>query len=85
MDASVLMLFPNQLFHQDFLIKDVSTIFLLEKPHFFSRFAFHKQKILLHRASMKAYEKSLQDDDYTVVYRNHELCKIGFYIIEIFF
>lgn len=77
MDASVLVLFPHQLFHQNLLIKDVSTIFLLEEPHFFSRFAFHKQKILLHRASMKAYEKSLQDGDYTVVYRDHELCKKG--------
>lgn len=53
------LIFPHQLFkNTDYLDKD-QPIFLLEEFLFFNQYKFHKQKIALHRASMKFYEDYL--------------------------
>jgi deoxyribodipyrimidine photolyase-related protein len=59
MKASALI-FPNQLFHEHPALKRASDAWLYESPKFFTDFAFHKQKLILHRASMKAYAAKLQ-------------------------
>ena len=57
---SYVLIFPNTLFEQNDLIKKGSTVLLLEHPVFFERYAYHKMKIVLHRASMKSYESYIK-------------------------
>jgi deoxyribodipyrimidine photolyase-related protein len=52
-------IFPTQLFENHPQITAESIIFLIEHPRYFTDFAFHKQKLILHRASMKAYQQEL--------------------------
>lgn len=49
------IIFPNQLFKSSGLNSIDAEIFLVEEFLFFKQYKFHKQKIALHRASMKAY------------------------------
>ena len=55
------IVFPHQLFENSELIKNGHETYLIEEYLFFRQYKFHKQKITFHRASMKAYEKYLQD------------------------
>lgn len=62
------MIFPNQLFRDtSFLDKD-QPVFLVEESLFFRQHRFHKQKIALHRASMKFYESYLTKRNFRVEY-----------------
>jgi deoxyribodipyrimidine photolyase-related protein len=54
-----LILYPHQLYHRD-LLPDVQTVFVVEEPRYFGVDAQaplrpHKQKLILHRASMRRY------------------------------
>ena len=52
---SVLIL-PNQLFEHNYLIKKYpSQVIIYEHPKFFTSHEYHKQKLMLHRATMKYY------------------------------
>ena len=62
-----LLLLPHQLFNIN-LLKGNKNIVLYEHPHYFTRFNFNKKKLILHRASMKAYEKYLKNKGYLVIY-----------------
>ena len=74
-----LLIFPNQLFldHPGFDTKP-SRIVLIEDSLFFGDSvypaSFHKQKLWLHRATMKRFEKRLQDLGFNTVYLeyNHQ-------------
>lgn len=46
-------------------------VYLIEDDLFFGQFAFHKQKLILHRASMKHYEMNLKKKGYQVNYLDH--------------
>ncbi|MEM9968007.1 MAG: cryptochrome/photolyase family protein [Pseudomonadota bacterium] len=65
--TTVLLILPHQLFarHPGFE-RSVDRVVLIEDPLFFGDptypATFHKQKLWLHRASMAAYAKRLQDD-----------------------
>lgn len=48
--ASVIL--PDQLFEEK---PDEDEVYVVEHPHYFTRLDFHKQKLVLHRASMKRY------------------------------
>lgn len=68
-----LLILPNQLFAKHPGLKlNPSHVILLEDSLFFGdqRYPvqFHKQKLWLHRASMKRYESELQDKGYEVQY-----------------
>lgn len=55
------LILPHQLFEIEeklFLNKEV---ILIEHPYFFTKRGYHKQKLIFHRASMKAYEEKLKD------------------------
>jgi deoxyribodipyrimidine photolyase-related protein len=49
------VVFPHQLFEDHELFHSCDELFLIEEPLFFSQYKFHKKKIILHRASMKAF------------------------------
>jgi deoxyribodipyrimidine photolyase-related protein len=53
------LIFPHQLFRHHPAIDPGRTVILLEEWLFFRQYRFHRQKIVLHRASMKAYAASL--------------------------
>jgi deoxyribodipyrimidine photolyase-related protein len=70
---TALILYPNQLFDYELLPK-VSRVYLVEEPLFFGvdderPIAYHKQKLVLHRASMRRYaEEVLWPNGFEVEY-----------------
>lgn len=64
----VTFIFPNQLFEDHPAIEKNVPIYLIEHPRFFTDFKFHKQKLVLHRSSMRAYHDMLKEKKYTVHY-----------------
>ncbi|MDA0974110.1 MAG: cryptochrome/photolyase family protein [Bacteroidetes bacterium] len=57
--SQVLLIFPHQLFKAHPLLNQEGPFYLIEEHLFFKQYAFHKQKLQFHRASMKAYEQYL--------------------------
>ena len=62
------LLFPHQLFKEIDLLKQFDKIYLIEESLFFTQYKFHKQKLVLHRASMKYYENYLKENKLSVEY-----------------
>lgn len=89
----LLILFPTQLFEEKY-IKQIfdysdsesnkaksSHIILLEHPYFFTKFLYHKIKLILHRASMKNYFDLVDKKKYYSEYIEfNSLNKIDSYI-----
>ena len=76
--SSVLVIFPNQLFKNHPGIKSgIKKIILIEDSLFFGDFTyqnnFHKQKLWLHRASMKNYASWLENKGFEVSYEEHSI------------
>lgn len=65
---TISLIFPHQLFPQHPAIKDNESVYLIEEELFFTQFKFHKQKIILHKASMYAYASKLKAEGYDVNY-----------------
>ena len=58
------LIYPHQLFKKELLPQGITTIFLIEDPLYFGTdlkypVYFHKQKLMLHRASMRRYIKEI--------------------------
>lgn len=64
----ITIVFPHQLFEKHPAVSRSRPVFLIEDVLFFSQYAFHQQKIVLHRASMKYYQSRLQNQKLTVTY-----------------
>ena len=62
------IIFPHQLFKTHPAIKLGRQIYLVEEWLFFRQFNFHQKKLLLHRASMKAFEAWLIKNGHQVTY-----------------
>ena len=63
------LIFPHQLYFNFPKEWDFSTkIVLVEEHLFFSQYNFHKQKLLFHRASMKAYADFLKVQGFSIQY-----------------
>ncbi|GIW59650.1 MAG: cryptochrome/photolyase family protein [Patescibacteria group bacterium] len=60
----MLILFPNQLYAKEFWPCEIQKIVLVEEPLFFhdpkTKILMHKQKLFLHRASMRAFADELR-------------------------
>jgi deoxyribodipyrimidine photolyase-related protein len=54
------LIFPHQLFKQHPAVKKDTPVYIVEEFLFFKHYKFHKQKMVMHRASMKWYEEELQ-------------------------
>ncbi len=65
--TEVALVFPHQLFRNHPAIREDRPVVLVEDPWFFRRFRFHKQKLVLHRASMQAYREHLEEQGYSVL------------------
>lgn len=66
--SGVTIIFPHQLFKKHPGLVEGQDVFLVEEFLFFRQYSFHKQKLVLHRASMKAYQAYLEDQGYLVNY-----------------
>jgi len=53
--AKIGLIFPHQLYKESELVKTCDEVYLIEDELYFSQYNFHKQKLVLHRASMKYY------------------------------
>lgn len=77
MSHNVLLLYPHQLYPVDQLPNDVDEVIMVEDPLYFGTddqypLYFHKQKLVLHRASMRRYvEEVLWPAGYKVEYVEH--------------
>jgi len=60
--------FPHQLFKTSKALEKVNAIILIEEHLFLKQYKFHKQKIVFHRASMKAYQSYLESLGKQVTY-----------------
>lgn len=58
--VSAALIYPHQLFLKHPALAEGRDVFLIEDERFFHAFRFHKQKLVLHRASMQAYGQRLQ-------------------------
>lgn len=65
---SVTLIFPHQLFKEHPALSTGREVYLIEEYLFFRQYNFHKQKLLLHRASMKYYAHFLRLNGYTAHY-----------------
>ena len=70
MFSEAVIIFPHQLFQQHPALKKERKIFLVEEALFFNQYNFHKQKLVLHRASMQFYFQWLIEKKYSVEYIN---------------
>ena len=74
MSKNALLIYPHQLYPVDQLPKDVDRVYVIEDPLMFGRdpmypLFIHKQKLVLHRASMRRYvEEVLWPAGYQVEY-----------------
>jgi len=68
MSKKVNLIFPHQLFSEGPLLDNGHEVYLIEEYSFFRLYRFHKQKIALHRASMKHYQQYLEARGITVHY-----------------
>lgn len=55
----IILVFPHQLYRQHPALKGGREIIIIEEWLYFRQYAFHKQKLILHRASMKFYQQYL--------------------------
>ncbi|MHC4432135.1 MAG: cryptochrome/photolyase family protein, partial [Planctomycetota bacterium] len=71
-----ILIYPHQLFKSHPVLKVGRQVFLIEDEHFFSAFRFHKQKLVLHRASLQAYARRLENR-YRLTYVPHDQSDCG--------
>ena len=78
MTKEATFIFPHQLYKDHPAIKEGRIVYLIEETLFFNQYHFHQQKILLHRASMRAYADLLRTKKFTVEYVEgiSELCDV---------
>ncbi len=72
----ILLIFPNQLFNLNNQLIDTKSIALIEDSLFFGfdpewKQKFHCQKIIFHKATMRAYKEDLNKQGYQVIYIEH--------------
>lgn len=73
---SITLIFPHQLFENHPAVEKGRSIYLIEDPLFFGNdpkypVRFHKQKLVLHRASMQAYAEELRAHGHEVIVISH--------------
>lgn len=56
---NIFIILPNQLFENNKYITKDTKVYIYEHPVYFTKYKFHKMKLILHRASMKKYEEYL--------------------------
>jgi deoxyribodipyrimidine photolyase-related protein len=68
MSTSATLIFPHQLFQTHPAVQQNRPVYLIEETLYFNQYSFHKKKLVLHRASMKAYADELIKRGISVTY-----------------
>ncbi len=68
MSVAISLVFPHQLFQAHPALQKDRPVYFVEEWLFFKQFRFHKQKLILHRASMQYYLQYLIEQGYQVKY-----------------
>jgi deoxyribodipyrimidine photolyase-related protein len=66
--SEILLIFPHQLFKDHTVFNKGLPIIMMEEYLFFSQYSFHKKKLVLHRASMKAWQAEKEKQGYAIEY-----------------
>jgi len=70
-----LLILPHQLYENLPSYFKGIPVFLVEHEHYFTRLKFHKQKLVLHRATMQMYKDHLQKKKHNVTYLDFKQSK----------
>jgi deoxyribodipyrimidine photolyase-related protein len=70
--VQISIVFPHQLFRENPCLDVSREVLLIEDPLYFTQLRFHKQKLILHRASMQAYAARLKALGNRVRYIPHD-------------
>ncbi|MBP9127241.1 MAG: cryptochrome/photolyase family protein, partial [Elusimicrobia bacterium] len=65
---TITLIFPHQIFEKHPALIKNRPVLLVEEFLFFKQYNFHKQKLVFHRASMKAYQRFLESKGFAVTY-----------------
>jgi len=65
---TISIIFPHQLFEEHPALDSERVVYLIEEFLFFRQYKFHKQKLVLHRSSMKFYQDYLERKKLKVIY-----------------
>ncbi|WP_290791393.1 cryptochrome/photolyase family protein [Flavihumibacter sp. UBA7668] len=68
MQKEAVIVFPHQLFEKHPAFSKSRLVIFIEEELFFKQYKFHQQKLIFHRASMKAFEDSLKAAGYSTIY-----------------
>lgn len=74
---SISIILPNQLFKNNPIIFLAKDIIIIEEPTYFTKFNYHKMKLILHKASMDWYYDYIKNK-----YKNHNIKYINFYNLD---
>ena len=69
--GEAVLVLPPQLFRDHPQLRKDLPVYLVEAGRYFSAFRFHRQKLILHRATMQAYRERLEREKYRVTYLDH--------------
>lgn len=64
----VALIYPHQLLDRSPVLNEADEVWLVEEPLFFAQYHFHRQKLILHRASMREYAEQLEAEGFKVRY-----------------
>ena len=57
----IFFILPHQLFKDTNILEKYNKIYLYEHPDYFTKYNFHKLRLVLHRSSMKLYYDYLKN------------------------
>lgn len=55
------LILPTHLYEDNFLINKNTNVYIYEHPNFFTKFNYHKLKLILHRSTMKSYSDFIKN------------------------
>ena len=68
----IFIILPTQLFEDNNYLNEMDMIIIIEEPFYFTSKKFHKQKLILHRASMKYYYDKLKSKYKNIKYYDYD-------------
>ncbi|MGZ5255897.1 MAG: cryptochrome/photolyase family protein, partial [Flavitalea sp.] len=64
----ITLIFPHQLYKNHPALQSGNRVYLIEDELYFLQYPFHKKKLVLHRAGMKYFEETLQQQKFETTY-----------------
>ena len=71
------LIFPHQLYKESKVVRNCDVVYIIEEYLYFTQYKFHKQKLVLHRASMKYYADLISSDTTVKYIQSNDYQGIG--------